>query len=374
MNTEFTINNHQFQLKRFPEWHDVNLQAWDAADEYLLNHLGELALPDNASVLIVNDSFGALACGLHRHRLAWYADSYVSRQATGQNLEANQLTPDIEWPETLAKTALCPDVVVLKVPKSNTLLEAQLAQLSQLVNENTQVIAAGRTRDIHTSTLKLFERCLGPTKTSLARKKARLIFCRPDGRKTQAPAPLCWPLDNSNFTVVNHSGVFSRSQLDIGARLMLSNLPKSGEYRHIIDLGCGNGVLGLQAAANFPEATVTLVDESRLAVDSARDTLSRNLPARDKLSFAWNNCLDGFERQSADLVLCNPPFHQQQAITDHIAWQMFVDAHRTLRRGGTLQIVGNRHLGYHIKLKRLFGNCRTVASNKKFVILTATKQ
>ena len=374
MNTEFTINNQQFQLKRFPEWHDVNLQAWDAADEYLLSHLDELDLPADSSILILNDSFGALACGLHPYRLAWYSDSYVSCQATRQNLEANELAPSIEWPETLPDTRLRPDVVVLKVPKSNALLEAQLAQLSPLLHDDTLVVAAGRTRDIHTSTLKLFERCLGPTKTSLARKKARLIFCQPDGRRTDAPAPLCWSLDNTDYTVVNHSGVFSRAQLDIGARLMLSNLPGNGDYQHIIDLGCGNGVLGLQAATRFPEAAVTLVDESRLAVDSARDTLSRNLPERQGLTFAWNNCLDGFERQSADLVLCNPPFHQQQAITDHIAWQMFVDAHRTLRRGGMLQIVGNRHLGYHLKLKRLFGNCQTVASNKKFVILTATKQ
>ena len=36
-------------------------------------------------------------------------------------------------------------------------------------------------------------------------------------------------------------------------------------------------------------------------------------------------------------VLCNPPFHQRQAVS------------------GKLRIVGNRHLGYHIKLTRLFG-------------------
>jgi 16S rRNA (guanine1207-N2)-methyltransferase len=41
--------------------------------------------------------------------------------------------------------------------------------------------------------------------------------------------------------------------------------------------------------------------------------------------------------------------------------------------GGILHVVGNRHLGYHIKLKRLFGNCKTIASNGKFVILQASK-
>jgi 16S rRNA (guanine1207-N2)-methyltransferase len=69
--------------------------------------------------------------------------------------------------------------------------------------------------------------------------------------------------------------------------------------------------------------------------------------------------------------MCNPPFHQQQAITDHIAWQMFCDAKRVLTNHGRLLVIGNRHLGYHAKLKRLFGNVSVIASNKKFVILQA---
>jgi len=72
-------------------------------------------------------------------------------------------------------------------------------------------------------------------------------------------------------------------------------------------------------------------------------------------------------------VLCNPPFHQQHAVTDHLAWQMFRDAKRCLQYGGELRIVGNRHLDYHHKLKKLFGNCTLIASNQKFVVLRAVK-
>jgi 16S rRNA (guanine1207-N2)-methyltransferase len=52
---------------------------------------------------------------------------------------------------------------------------------------------------------------------------------------------------------------------------------------------------------------------------------------------------------------------------------MFCDAKRCLQVGGELRIVGNRHLDYYQKLKRLFGNCTTLASNQKFVILKAVK-
>jgi 16S rRNA G1207 methylase RsmC len=71
--------------------------------------------------------------------------------------------------------------------------------------------------------------------------------------------------------------------------------------------------------------------------------------------------------------LNNPPFHQQHSNGDAIAWNMFKDARRVLIGGGELWVVGNRHLGYHAKLKKLFGNCETLAANKKYVILKATK-
>ena len=53
---------------------------------------------------------------------------------------------------------------------------------------------------------------------------------------------------------------------------------------------------------------------------------------------------------------------------------MFASAKKALKQGGELWVVGNRHLGYHTKLKRLFGNYINVASNRKFVILKAIKR
>jgi hypothetical protein len=41
------------------------LQAWDAADEYLINTLAEEPLERDGPVIIMNDGFGALAAYLH---------------------------------------------------------------------------------------------------------------------------------------------------------------------------------------------------------------------------------------------------------------------------------------------------------------------
>ena len=155
---------------------------------------------------------------------------------------------------------------------------------------------------------------------------------------------------------------------------MIENIPQNIGHSKVIDLGCGNGVLGLAAAAMNPDAQVTFSDESFMAVESARLNVGNNIEQPQRCDFMWNDCLTDIEFDSVDWIICNPPFHQLQTITDHIAWQMFNDAYRVLKRGGTLRIVGNRHLGYHIKLQRIFDNCTTVASNGKFVILEAVRR
>lgn len=376
MNHHFPLpQGGELILHRYPRRAQHGLQAWDAADEYIMNELATQEWSREAPLLIVNDGCGALTLALHQHSPCVMTDSRVAELALNANALDNGLEPTWQLLDSLAPWPEQPGLVLLKLPKTNAMLEYQLAALSQVAGPQTRLIAGAKAKDIHGSTLKLFEQYLGPTHTSLAWKKARLIFCAPDQAKAPAPLPppLAWPLEGTGFTIYNHANLFSRASLDIGARFLLEHLPADRPGR-MIDLGCGNGVLGLMALARNPQAQVSFVDESHMAVASARMNLERNLPAAEpRACFMVNNCLEGMAPDSADLVLCNPPFHQQQAITDHIAWQMFVDAKRVLRRGGELLLVANRHLDYHQKLKRLFGNQRVVASNRKFVILRAIK-
>ncbi|WP_429179626.1 methyltransferase [Aeromonas salmonicida] len=380
MQTLLDTAHCRLTLYRYPRQSQDPLQAWDAADEYLINTLAETPLEQTGPVIIMNDGFGALAAFLHPHAPVCVSDSYISERATLANLAENELDPHaIRLQDALAPLPLAPALVVIKVSKYQALLEQQLLALRAVVTPATRVIAAGKAKDIHSSTLALFEKYLGPTRTSLAWKKARLIHCTPAATPAERPAlanpyPTVWPLEGTGMLIHNHANVFSRTSLDIGARFMLDNLPVHSA-RKVIDLGCGNGVLGLALLAKDAEVEVTFIDESYMAVASAQLNVEHNLPdGMPRARFMVNNCLDGVAVGSADRILCNPPFHQLQAITDHIAWQMFTDAHRVLPQGGELWIVGNRHLDYHNKLKRLFANAQVVASNSKFVILKAIKR
>ncbi|MGP3036394.1 23S rRNA (guanine(1835)-N(2))-methyltransferase RlmG [Serratia ureilytica] len=373
--SQLDLGTQQLELERYPQQEEsTQLQAWEAADEYLLQQLENVDI-GGRPVLIFNDNFGTLACALHAHRPYSVSDSYMSQLATRHNLKLNGLDPEqVTLLDSLAELPAAPAVVLIRVPKALALLEQQLRALRHVVTKDTLIVASAKARDVHTSTMQLFEKVLGPTRTSLAWKKARLIFCQAADIVPPAAAETTnWTLDGTDWLIHNHANVFSRGSLDIGARLFLEHLPR-GLNGHIVDLGCGNGVIGLTALAQNPDAQVTFVDESYMAVASSELNVEHNLPQElDRCQFEVNNALAGIERESVQAVLCNPPFHQQHAITDHTAWQMFCDAKRCLQVGGELRIVGNRHLDYHQKLKRLFGNCTLVASNKKFVILRAVK-
>ncbi|MFD8995503.1 methyltransferase [Streptomyces abikoensis] len=378
----FTTSRGEYELTRFPEDPRDTLRAWDSADEYLLEHLAEAGTDLSGTVVVVGDRWGALVTALAGHRPTQISDSHLGQEATRANLARNGVPAgDVRLLSTRETPPERIDVLLVRVPKSLALLEDQLHRLAPAVHENTVVIGTGRVTEIHTSTLRLFETILGPTRTSLAVKKSRLIFCTPDPALDRPANP--WPHryalptgigPASGMTVTNHAGIFCPDRLDIGTRFFLAHLPERRGPERVVDLGCGNGVVGTAAALANPEAELLFTDESHQAVASAEATFRDNTGPDAVATFRVGDGLEGVPAASVDLVLNNPPFHSHQATTDTTARRMFAGARAALRPGGELWVVGNRHLGYHVRLRRLFGDCEVVASDPKFVILRAVKR
>lgn len=292
--SQLELETRTLTLGRYPKTSENStLQAWEAADAFLLNEIAAMELA-TGPVVILNDTFGALACGLQTYEPLCVSDSYLSQLATRHNLSLNGFAPEsVVLQDSLTALPDAPSLVVIKVPKTLAMLEHQLHMLRLVVAPHTQIIAGAKARDI-------------------------------DGK--------------------------------------------------MVDLGCGNGIVGLVALAQNPSALISFIDESHMALASSRMDVEINCPQDlPRASFVVNDSLANIAPDSLQAVLCNPPFHQQQTITDHLAWNMFSDARRCLAHGGELRIVGNRHLNYYPKLKHLFGNCEQLAGNNKFVVLRAVK-
>ncbi|HAR41214.1 MAG TPA: hypothetical protein DCS07_01050 [Bdellovibrionales bacterium] len=351
-------------LKRYPFSKKDLLQAWDSADELLLEHLSSLDLRDK-SILILEDQFGALSCALECLNPVTYSDSYVSCRATALNSEGRILATS-----DLSKLTGLFDLVLMRIPRNMSYFEDLLCRLSHLLQPSSQVICTYMIKHQANLSFQLLEKLIGPTRTSLAKKKARLIFAQFQRSPTPSPFPLHISFPNFSIPFVNHSNLFSREGLDVGTRFLLEHIP-SGNYKTILDLGCANGIIGIKAKQLNSATKIICTDDSSMAIQSAHTNYRNYFP--DEGQFVWTNCYEDQEPESIDLVICNPPFHQGNTLSDRVALQMFANSKKVLVRGGTLRVIGNRHLQYPGILKRIFGNSQIVATNSKFVIVDACK-
>ncbi|RLE63489.1 MAG: hypothetical protein DRN53_02100, partial [Thermoprotei archaeon] len=62
-----------------------------------------------------------------------------------------------------------------------------------------------------------------------------------------------------SLKLVSASGVFSARRVDLGTKVLLENMIVK-DYWHILDLGCGYGVIGLVAAKLAPHGFVVMTD------------------------------------------------------------------------------------------------------------------
>ena len=76
--------------------------------------------------------------------------------------------------------------------------------------------------------------------------------------------------------------------------------------KHVLDLCCGSGCIGIATALAFPRSRVVLSDISAEALEVARINVARHC-LEDRVSIRQGDALQGLD-QRFDLILCNPPY------------------------------------------------------------------
>ncbi len=361
-----------FDLARYPGRPDESLLAWCAADTLLLEEVHQRGTSGSA-MLVVNDAHGALCVALQPQAL--WTDSALAAIAMGHNARVNaRIETPVVWSTQLPdlKTSL----VVLRIPKQRPYFEYQLSQLARIVPPGTTLLAAGMDKHLSPHTADILERFFGPTQRYPGQRKARLFNAirddRPVPASNGASTYFCEPLGDELHALPN---VFSSEKLDFGTRFLVEQLHRLAPAETVMDLACGNGVLGLVAMQRGLARKVVFCDESAMAIASAQYNASRVLPqTEDNASYHHGDGLKDYTGAAAQLVLCNPPFHQEHTVDEFAGRHLIAHCSRHIQSGGHLCLVANRHLDYAPVLRAGFQHVEKLAGNSKFNILLARKR
>ncbi|ASP39752.1 hypothetical protein CHH28_14195 [Bacterioplanes sanyensis] len=341
---------NQTTLECYPPLPEHVSLPWDSSDEHLL----QLATT-NMETVVLNDRHGAISCALAEHSHAML-DSACAAHALKQNWQHAD-SPRISWFESL-KTPCPAQQVLIKFPKSVDALQRYLDWCSQWLPHGTPIHIAGPAKHVPVAWLNWLEQhCQQYQQHKILRKSRAVSIVNAPLKHSEQPL---WQgyRTSERLKLDALPLVFSRHREDRGGRALLNLLPDLNG--RVLDLGCGNGLLGLTIKQRWPECHVELTDDAYSAVLSAQHNAEQA-----QLAVTCHHG-DGCEAVTGlfDTIVCNPPFHDGHKQLTNLAQRMFQQASAHLDSKGEMFVIANRHLPYRPVLNRYFANVTQQGSDK----------
>lgn len=360
-------------IRRYPPTSNKSLRAWNAGDEYILDHLGQQHLP-GTSIAIFNDRFGYLGCHLHRQNPTIAIHRKSQETSLIMNGRANNLEFDNEnWITPFDNTPEPIDIGLMQIPKSLDLFKFFLHKLSASLSNNGTGICAFMTKYFTPALLDIAGDYFEEVEQSRAQKKSRILILK--GKKPLPDVSFVGTYSNTfsddhTEKLSQYPGVFSSGQVDYATQFLLETFSPGNDENRILDVGSGNGVISraLQLGDLENDRELHLMDDSILAIESSK----LNMDASNA-TFHWTDTLDVMEDQSMDLAVSNPPFHFGHETNIEISVDLFREVAGVLAPGGRFVCVANQHLGYKPHLKKFFRTVEVLSQNKKFMVYESRK-
>lgn len=180
-----------------------------------------------------------------------------------------------------------------------------------------------------------------------------------------------------DFTLLGHrflfetdTGVFSKSEVDFGSRVLIDAFEAPKLEGDFLDVGCGYGPIGLSIAKANGERTVHLVDVNTRAIHLAEKNAAAN--GIQNVRIYESDGLSAVQTANFAAILTNPPIRAGK----ETIFRFYKESYEKLVSGGELWVVIQKKQGAPSTfsyLQEIFGQVETVEKAKGYWIIKATK-
>lgn len=177
-------------------------------------------------------------------------------------------------------------------------------------------------------------------------------------------------LKGHRFVFLSDHGVFSKSEVDFGSRVLIESFTAPDVEGDILDVGCGYGPIGLSLAKEYKERMVHMVDVNERALGLAKENAGNN--GLNNVCIYQSNVYEQVEGQYA-VILSNPPIRAGKQVVHDILEK----AYDHLLPDGELWIVIQKKQGAPSamkKLEELFSEVEVVEKKKGYYIIKSKKR
>lgn len=269
------------------------------------------------------------------------------------------------------------DVVIYRLSKEKALVHYLLNLCQQLLPPGGQLLIAGHKAEGAKNMLDKAAQQLGSSKQTRKFGQAYTAVI------SVAAAALPPPLSDDNYPELrpvtpggktpwlSKPGQFGWRKIDSGSAFLIDTLQTLSLPcpAHLIDLGCGYGYLAVSAASLYltPPA-LTLTDNNAAALLSAAANVQQN----GLIAEIYPGDAGDTLTTAADLLLCNPPFHQGFSLSSELTDRFLAAAARLTTRTGQALFVVNAFIPLEKKAQSHFRSVTTLAHNRAYKVLRLT--
>ncbi len=175
---------------------------------------------------------------------------------------------------------------------------------------------------------------------------------------------ITYQFSNHTFSFITDHGVFSMEHVDHGSDVLLHAIDYE-DYKHVLDVGCGYGVLGCVLKTLHPNANVTMFDVNPRAVALSKKNTAH---LEDVVVLESDAVPEGLY----DLVVMNPPIRAGKKVI----FDLYTQIYQHMTSNSAFYIVISKRHGapsHQAFLKTMFDDVYRVNKSKGYDVYKAIK-